>query len=152
MGGYPCLLAYLLGLIKVHFPMFPSGRRDSARWTVGGMQSMKHTNDFVALQWFADACWSIVYVHDENGTRIDGVLDVLKFYIKMGHRVRVHFDVRCFFICYNVCYYTCKTACNNIALVVVTITTIADCIWLHHKRKVFSAVSYRRPSKVPERI
>ncbi|BFZ11890.1 hypothetical protein BsWGS_14929 [Bradybaena similaris] len=69
-----------------------TGRRDSARWTVGGMQSMKHTNDFVALQWFADACWSIVYVHDENGTRIDGVLDVLKFYIKMGHRVRVHFD------------------------------------------------------------
>ncbi|XP_005107615.1 uncharacterized protein LOC101849878 [Aplysia californica] len=69
-----------------------SGRRDSSRFTTGDLQGLKHTNDFVALQWYADLCWTIVYVHDENGNRLEGSLDMLKMYIRMGHRVRVHFD------------------------------------------------------------
>merc|ERR1739844_860667 len=56
------------------------------------MQGLRHTNDFVALQWFCDVCWTTVYVHDATGSRLDGSIDMLKMYIRMGHRVRVHFN------------------------------------------------------------
>ncbi|XP_059162399.1 uncharacterized protein LOC131945812 [Physella acuta] len=69
-----------------------TGRRDSARWSLGNMTQLNHTNDFVALQWFADSCWAIVYEHDKNGTALKGSLEHLTMYIRMGHRVRVHFD------------------------------------------------------------
>ncbi|GFR58635.1 disintegrin and metalloproteinase domain-containing protein 10 [Elysia marginata] len=69
-----------------------SGRRDSARWTMGGVKPVGHTNDYVALQWFADACWTIVYKHDGVGKRLAGSLDMLRTSIRMGRRVRVHFN------------------------------------------------------------
>ncbi|CAL1537785.1 unnamed protein product [Lymnaea stagnalis] len=69
-----------------------TGRRDSARWTLGSMQPLKHTNDFVAVQWYADSCWTIVYEHDMSGKPLKGSLDMLKSYVQMGHRVRVNFD------------------------------------------------------------
>ncbi|KAH9487996.1 hypothetical protein Btru_066793 [Bulinus truncatus] len=69
-----------------------TGRRDSARWTMGNMKPLKHTNDFVALQWFSDSCWTIVYEHDKNGNPIQGSFEMLKTFVKMGYRVRVNFD------------------------------------------------------------
>jgi len=69
-----------------------TGKRDSARFSVGDLKPLRHTNDFVALQWFADVCWETVYVHDEYGHRQKGNIDLLKMYIRMGHRVRVHFN------------------------------------------------------------
>ncbi|XP_013072103.2 uncharacterized protein LOC106059108 [Biomphalaria glabrata] len=69
-----------------------TGRRDSARWTMGDMKPLKHTNDYVALQWYADSCWSVVYEHDKNGQPLRGSFETLKTFVKMGYRVRVNFD------------------------------------------------------------
>ncbi|KAK3787456.1 hypothetical protein RRG08_025722 [Elysia crispata] len=69
-----------------------SGRRDSSRWTLGNVRAVGHTNDYVALQWYADPCWTVVFKHDKDGIRQSGSLDMLKAYVRMGHRVRVHFD------------------------------------------------------------
>ncbi|RUS86571.1 hypothetical protein EGW08_005652 [Elysia chlorotica] len=69
-----------------------SGRRDSSRWTLGDVKRLRHTNDYVALQWYADACWTSVFRHDRDGNRLSGSLEMLRAYVRMGHRVRVHFD------------------------------------------------------------
>lgn len=65
------------------------GTRDMSRWSVGSHQDRGHTSDKVALEWFADTCWTLAYKHDRNGANIKGSKDYLKSAILNGHRVKV---------------------------------------------------------------
>jgi len=68
-----------------------NGYRDVSRWSVGAHKSRGHTQDAMAVEWFADTCWKMVYFHDENGNAISGSLDSLTSAILSGHRVRLQF-------------------------------------------------------------
>lgn len=67
------------------------GYRDRSRWTVGAHVSRGHTQDMIAMEWFADSCWKLVYHHDKNGKSVSGSLRALTSAIFSGHRVRVQF-------------------------------------------------------------
>ncbi|GFR58641.1 disintegrin and metalloproteinase domain-containing protein 10 [Elysia marginata] len=69
-----------------------NGRRDVSRWFLENTTLYTHNNDFVALDWYGDQCWRRVYSADSNGTATHGSLDELIQMVKLGHRVRVHFD------------------------------------------------------------
>lgn len=64
------------------------GLRYASRWTVGTHQSGGHTQDTVAIDWFADGCWKDVFVHDAKGVRICGSREALVSALMSGHRVR----------------------------------------------------------------
>lgn len=64
------------------------GLRDMSRWTVGSHQSRGHTQDRVAMEWFADSCWREVFSHDAKGTQLSGSLELLTSALLSGHRVR----------------------------------------------------------------
>jgi len=68
-----------------------NGYREASRWTVGSHKSRGHTHDTLAMEWFADSCWKLVYHHDKNGKVISGSLGALTSAIFSGHRVRVQF-------------------------------------------------------------
>lgn len=64
------------------------GLRDMSRWTVGIHQSRGHTQDTVAIEWFADECWKEVFFHDGKGQQISGSRYMLTSSLMSGHRVR----------------------------------------------------------------
>lgn len=64
------------------------GSRDMSRWTVGIHQDRGHTNDTVAIEWFADGCWKEIFEHDANGKPLSGSRQTLTTAILSGHRVR----------------------------------------------------------------
>ena len=64
------------------------GLRDMSRWTVGTHQSRGHTQDTVAIEWFADECWKEVFTHDGKGTLLSGSRLALTSALMSGHRVR----------------------------------------------------------------
>ena len=64
------------------------GLRDMSRWTVGIHQSRGHTQDTVAIEWFADECWKEVFLHDASGTTLSGSRLALTSALLSGHRVR----------------------------------------------------------------
>ena len=68
--------------------MTTCGLRDMSRWTVGIHQSRGHTQDTVAIEWFADECWKEVFFHDGNGKQISGSQYTLTSSLMSGHRVR----------------------------------------------------------------
>nr|KAG5688526.1 hypothetical protein BaRGS_031310 [Batillaria attramentaria] len=68
------------------------GRRDNSRWFVGTTQARGHNNDYVALDWYPDKCWRMVYENDQYGDALSGSLDELILMISLGHRVRVYYD------------------------------------------------------------
>lgn len=65
-----------------------SGLRDMSRWTAGIHQSRGHTQDKVAIEWFAEGCWKEVFSHDAHGVRLSGSLQSLTTAVMSGHRVR----------------------------------------------------------------
>ena len=64
------------------------GSRDMSRWTVGIHQSRGHTQDTVAIEWYADDCWKEVFFHDGKGKQISGSRYALTSSLMSGHRVR----------------------------------------------------------------
>lgn len=68
------------------------GKRDNSRWFVGTAQPRGHNNDYVALDWYVDSCWRLVYENDQYGLPKSGSLDELILMISLGHRVRVMVD------------------------------------------------------------
>ena len=60
-----------------------------SRWTVGKHESRGDTNDKVALQWFSDPCWKMVYRHDSDGNPTCGSLTSLLEAVNSGHRIRL---------------------------------------------------------------
>ncbi|XP_078379875.1 uncharacterized protein LOC144662806 [Oculina patagonica] len=65
------------------------GLRDMSRWTVGKHESRGHTQDTVAIEWFADGCWKEVFFHDSNGAALSGSrLALTSALLLSGHRVR----------------------------------------------------------------
>ena len=68
--------------------MTTRGLRDMSRWTVGIHQSRGHTQDTVAIEWFADECWKEVFLHDASGTTLSGSRLALTSALLSGHRVR----------------------------------------------------------------
>jgi len=71
-----------------------NGYQDVSRWNVGTHTSRGHTDGTLAIEWFADSCWKLVYHHDKNGKSISGSLGALTSAIFSGHRVRVQFPKR----------------------------------------------------------
>ncbi|KAK3787455.1 hypothetical protein RRG08_025721 [Elysia crispata] len=69
-----------------------NGRRDVSRWFLENTTLYSHNNDFVSLDWYGDQCWRRVYSTDRDGQATYGSLDELIQMVKLGHRVRVHFD------------------------------------------------------------
>ncbi|GFO16892.1 disintegrin and metalloproteinase domain-containing protein 10 [Plakobranchus ocellatus] len=69
-----------------------NGRRDVSRWFLENTTLYRHNNDFVSLDWYGDQCWRRVYSTDGFGAASYGSLDELIQMVKLGHRVRVHFN------------------------------------------------------------
>ncbi|KAL9988104.1 hypothetical protein ACROYT_G002509 [Oculina patagonica] len=65
------------------------GLRDMSRWSVGKHEPRGHTQDTVAIEWFADGCWKEVFFHDSNGAALSGSrLALTSALLLSGHRVR----------------------------------------------------------------
>ena len=60
-----------------------------SRWTVGKHESRGDTTDKVALQWFSDPCWKMVYQHDSDGNPTCGSLKSLLEAVSAGHKIRL---------------------------------------------------------------
>ncbi|XP_012943083.1 uncharacterized protein LOC101851529 [Aplysia californica] len=69
-----------------------NGRRDVSRWYLSNTTLYKHNNDFVSLDWYGDQCWRRVYSTDYDGFPTYGSLEELIQLVKLGHRLRMHFD------------------------------------------------------------
>ncbi|CAG5126821.1 unnamed protein product, partial [Candidula unifasciata] len=69
-----------------------NGRRDVSRWFLENTTLHRHNNDFVSLDWYGDECWRKVFSADNFGFAVYGSLNELIQMIKLGHRVRMHFD------------------------------------------------------------
>ena len=64
------------------------GLRDMSRWSVGSHQPRGHSQNTVAIEWFADGCWKEVFFHDASGNQLSGTRQALTSALMSGHRVR----------------------------------------------------------------
>ncbi|XP_025105961.1 uncharacterized protein LOC112571284 [Pomacea canaliculata] len=68
------------------------GSRHNVRWSLDKHEPRGSNFDAVALDWHADTCWRIAYVHDANGNSEFGSLEHFKAQVREGHRVHVKVD------------------------------------------------------------